>query len=59
MRSTTSKTSSLVVISMKGTDKYKITDFLNTLSNSYLDRNLEEKEQDSNQYSEIHRQPDK
>ena len=39
----TSKTSSLVVISMKGTDKYKITDFLNTLSNSYLDRNLEKK----------------
>lgn len=39
----TSKTSSLVVISMKGGDKYKITDFLNTLSNAYLDRNLEKK----------------
>lgn len=39
----TSKTSSLVVISMKGSDKYKIADFLNTLSNTYLDRNLEKK----------------
>lgn len=39
----TSKTSSLVVITMKGDNKYKITDFLNTLSNSYLDRNLEKK----------------
>jgi capsular exopolysaccharide synthesis family protein len=39
----TSKTSSLVVISMKGNNKYKIADFLNTLSNSYLDRNLEKK----------------
>ncbi|MGE5316983.1 MAG: GumC family protein, partial [Chloroflexota bacterium] len=39
----TSKTSSLVVISMKGDNKYKITDFLNTLSNAYLDRNLEKK----------------
>lgn len=39
----TSKTSSLVVINMKGDDKYKITDFLNTLSNAYLDRNLEKK----------------
>lgn len=39
----TSKTSSLVVISMKGDNKYRITDFLNTLSNSYLDRNLEKK----------------
>ncbi len=39
----TSKTSSLVIITMKGDDKYKITDFLNTLSNSYLDRNLEKK----------------
>lgn len=39
----TSKTSSLVVISLKGGDKYKITDFLNTLSNAYLDRNLEKK----------------
>ncbi len=39
----TSKTSSLVIITMKGDNKYKITDFLNTLSNSYLDRNLEKK----------------
>jgi len=39
----TSKTSSLVIISMKGNNKYKISDFLNTLSNSYLDRNLEKK----------------
>ncbi len=39
----TSKTSSLVVISMKGDNKYKISDFLNTLSNAYLDRNLEKK----------------
>lgn len=39
----TSKTSSLVVITMKGNNKYKIADFLNTLSNSYLDRNLEKK----------------
>lgn len=39
----TSKTSSLVVISMEGENKYKISDFLNTLSNAYLDRNLEKK----------------
>lgn len=39
----TSKTSSLVVITMKGNNKYRIADFLNTLSNSYLDRNLEKK----------------
>jgi len=39
----TSKTSSLVLITMKGDNKYKITDFLNTLSNSYLERNLEKK----------------
>lgn len=39
----TSKTSSLVVISLKGDEKYKIADFLNTLSNAYLDRNLEKK----------------
>lgn len=39
----TSKTSSLVIISLKGDNKYKIADFLNTLSNAYLDRNLEKK----------------
>ncbi|NTW23648.1 MAG: polysaccharide biosynthesis tyrosine autokinase [Lentimicrobium sp.] len=39
----TSKTSSLVVITMSGNNKYKISDFLNTLSNSYLERNLEKK----------------
>ncbi len=39
----TSKTSSLVVITMKGDNRFKISDFLNTLSNSYLDRNLEKK----------------
>ncbi|HLN53777.1 MAG TPA: polysaccharide biosynthesis tyrosine autokinase [Lentimicrobium sp.] len=39
----TSKTSSLVLITMKGDNKYKITQFLNTLSNSYLERNLEKK----------------
>jgi len=39
----TSKTSSLVVISMVGDNKHKITDFLNTLSNAYLERNLEKK----------------
>lgn len=38
-----SKTSSLVEISMKGDNKLKIADFLNTLTNSYLDRNLEKK----------------
>ncbi|MBK9356490.1 MAG: polysaccharide biosynthesis tyrosine autokinase [Bacteroidales bacterium] len=39
----TSKTSSLVVITMSGDNKYKISDFLNTLSNAYLERNLEKK----------------
>lgn len=39
----TSRTSSLVVISMKGNNLYKISDFLNTLSNAYLQRNLERK----------------
>lgn len=39
----TSKTSSLVLITMKGDNKYKITSFLNTLSNAYLERNLERK----------------
>jgi capsular exopolysaccharide synthesis family protein len=39
----TSRTSSLVVISMNGNNLFKITDFLNTLSNSYLQRNLERK----------------
>lgn len=39
----TSKTSSLVEISMVGDNRYKITDFLNTLSNAYLERNLEKK----------------
>ncbi|MFH1119556.1 MAG: polysaccharide biosynthesis tyrosine autokinase [Bacteroidota bacterium] len=39
----TSKTSSLVVITMMGDNKYKIADFLNILSNAYLERNLEKK----------------
>jgi len=39
----TSRTSSLVVISMTGDNRYKITDFLNTLSNAYLEKNLEKK----------------
>jgi capsular exopolysaccharide synthesis family protein len=39
----TSRTSSLVIINMNGDNKYKITDFLNTLTNSYLERNLEKK----------------
>ncbi|MGV8964416.1 MAG: polysaccharide biosynthesis tyrosine autokinase [Candidatus Saccharimonadaceae bacterium] len=39
----TSRTSSLVVIAMNGDNKLKITDFLNTLSNAYLERNLEKK----------------
>lgn len=39
----TSRTSSLVIINMSGDNKYKITDFLNTLTNSYLERNLEKK----------------
>ena len=39
----TSKTSSLVIITMTGDNKYKISDFLNTLSNAYLERNLEKK----------------
>lgn len=39
----TSRTSSLVVISMTGNNNYKITDFLNTLSNAYLERNLDRK----------------
>jgi tyrosine-protein kinase Etk/Wzc len=39
----TSRTSSLVIITMNGDSKYKITDFLNTLTNAYLERNLEKK----------------
>jgi capsular exopolysaccharide synthesis family protein len=39
----TSRTSSLVIINMQGDNKYKITDFLNTLTNAYLERNLEKK----------------
>ncbi|MCD6659770.1 MAG: polysaccharide biosynthesis tyrosine autokinase [Lentimicrobium sp.] len=39
----TSRTSSLVVISMVGNNYFKITDFLNTLANAYLERNLERK----------------
>ncbi len=39
----TSRTSSLVIITMNGDNKYKITDFLNTLTNAYLERNLEKK----------------
>ena len=39
----TSRTSSLVVISLSGNNPYKITDFLNTLSKAYLERNLERK----------------
>ncbi|MHC1775948.1 MAG: polysaccharide biosynthesis tyrosine autokinase [Lentimicrobium sp.] len=39
----TSRASSLVVITMNGDNKYKITDFLNTLTNAYLERNLEKK----------------
>ena len=39
----TSRTSSLVVISMSGHNLYKVSDFLNTLSNAYLERNLERK----------------
>lgn len=40
---TTSKTSSIVIITMSGDNKYKIADFLNVLSNAYLERNLEKK----------------
>jgi capsular exopolysaccharide synthesis family protein len=36
-------TSSLVTISMSGDNRYKITDFLNALANTYLDNNLEKK----------------
>lgn len=39
----TSRTSSLVVISLDGENKYKITDFLNTMSDVYLQKNLEKK----------------
>lgn len=39
----TSRTSSLVIISMSGNNLFKVSDFLNTLSNAYLERNLERK----------------
>jgi len=38
-----SLTSSIIVASLKGTNYYRITDFLNVLSNVFLDRNLEKK----------------
>ncbi|MBK6963884.1 MAG: hypothetical protein IPH20_08015 [Bacteroidales bacterium] len=50
----TSRTSSLVIITMNGDNKYKISDFLNTLTNSYLERNLEKKEPNSYKYCKIY-----
>jgi tyrosine-protein kinase Etk/Wzc len=41
--STTTTTSSVVVIFLKGTHPKKITDFLNTLTKVYLEKNLEKK----------------
>ncbi len=39
----TTQTSTLVKVTLKGTDGKRITDFLNTLSSQYMERNLEKK----------------
>ena len=39
----TSETSTLIKVSLKGTHKERITDFLNTLTSLYMDRNLDKK----------------
>jgi len=41
----TSQTSTLIKVTLKGTNREKVTDFLNTLSNAYLERNLNKKNQ--------------
>ena len=41
--STTSTTSSVVLVSLSGTNLFKITDFLNKLTGVYLEKNLEKK----------------